>query len=160
MMDAKQLYNEDFVLWSKQQADALRAAAHDESNRELDWGHLAEEIEDLGISQRSALRSQLRRIIRHLAKLEHSPASGPRQGWIETIGDARAEIDDLLETSPSLEAELSADIAKQTPRAIKLALQDVQGYEEIDATRLHHLRAATYTEERVLGDWFPVEPPR
>jgi Domain of unknown function DUF29 len=60
-MDAKQLYNEDFVLWSKQQADALRAAAHDRSNRELDWGHLAEEIEDLGVSQRSALRSQLRR---------------------------------------------------------------------------------------------------
>jgi hypothetical protein len=55
MMDVKRLYNEDFVLWSKQQADALRAAAHGGSNLRLDWGHLAEEIEDLGTSQRSAL---------------------------------------------------------------------------------------------------------
>src|SRR5690242_20563780 len=102
MMDAKRLYNEDFVLWSKRQADALRAAEHGGSNLELDWGHLAEEVEDLGTSQRSALRSQLRRIIWHLAKLEHSPANEPRRGWIETIGDARAEIEDLLETSPSL----------------------------------------------------------
>jgi hypothetical protein len=160
MMDAKRLYNEDFVLWSKQQADALRAAAHGGSNQQLDWGHLAEEIEDLGVSQRSALRSQIRRIIRHLAKLEHSPASGPRRGWVETIGDARAEIDDLLETSPSLEAEISGDIAQQTPRAIRLAIQDLQGYEEIDTTRLANLRAASYTEEQVLGDWFPGEPPR
>jgi hypothetical protein len=160
MMDAKRLYNEDFVLWSKQQADALRAAAHGGSNQQLDWGHLAEEIEDLGVSQRSALRSQIRRIIRHLAKLEHSPASGPRRGWVETIGDARAEIDDLLETSPSLEAEISGDIAQQTPRAIRLAIQDLQGYEEIDTTRLANLRVASYTEEQVLGDWFPGEPPR
>jgi uncharacterized protein DUF29 len=160
MMDAKRLYNEDFVLWSKQQADALRAAAHGGSNQQLDWGHLAEEIEDLGVSQRSALRSQIRRIIRHLAKLEHSPASGPRRGWVETIGDARAEIDDLLETSPSLEAEISGDIAQQMPRAIRLAIQDLQGYEEIDTTRLANLRAASYTEEQVLGDWFPGEPPR
>jgi Domain of unknown function DUF29 len=159
MTDAKQLYDQDFLLWSKEQADALRAAAHGGSNRELDWKHLAEEIEDLGISQRSALRSQIRRILRHLAKLEHSPASTPRQGWIETVGDARAEIEDLLETSPSLKAELSGDIAKQTPRAIKLAIQDLQGYEEIDTARLHHLRAASYTEEQVLGDWFPAEPP-
>jgi hypothetical protein len=159
-MNPKRLYNEDFVVWSKQQADALRAAEHGVSNLELDWGHLAEEIEDLGISQRAALRSQIRRIIRHLAKLEHSPASGPRRGWIETVGDARAEIEDLLETSPSLKAEVSGDIAKQTPRAIKLAIQDLQGYEEIDPTRLHDLRAATYSEEQVVGDWFPGKPSR
>ncbi|MGC2201556.1 MAG: DUF29 domain-containing protein [Stellaceae bacterium] len=123
MMDAKRLYSEDFVLWSKRQANALRAAARGGSNRQLDWGHLAEEIEDLGISQHSALRSHIRRIIRHLIKLEYSRASDPRRGWIETIGDARAEIEDLLETSPSLKVELSDNIAKQTPRAIKLAIR-------------------------------------
>jgi hypothetical protein len=44
----------------------LRAAQLGGSNLELDWEHLAEEIEDLGISQRSALRSEIRRIIRHI----------------------------------------------------------------------------------------------
>jgi Domain of unknown function DUF29 len=160
MMDVKQLYNTDFVLWSKQQAEALRAAVNGGSNQQLDWEHLAEEIEDLGISQRSALRSQIRRIIRHLVKLEHSPASDPRRGWIETIGDARAEVEDLLETSPSLKAELSRDIAAQTPRAIKLAIQDLQGNKEIDAARLPRLRTAIYSEEQILGDWFPEGPPR
>ncbi len=159
-MDVKQLYNADFALWSKQQADALRAAANGGSNQQLDWEHLAEEIEDLGVSQRSALRSQIRRVIRHLVKLEYSPASDLRRGWIETIGDARADIEDLLETSPSLKAELSCDIAAQTLRAIKLAIQDLQAYEEIDATRLPSVRAAIYTEDQVLGDWFPEEPPR
>jgi hypothetical protein len=160
MMDAKRLYSEDFVLWSKRQADALRAAARGGSNRQLDWGHLAEEIEDLGISQRSALRNHIRRIIRHLIKLEYSRASDPRRGWIETIGDARAEIEDLLETSPSLKVELSDNIAKQTPRAIKLAIRDLQSHEEIDVARLPHLMGAIYTEEQVLGDWFPEDPAR
>jgi len=54
MMGTKRLYDEDFVLWSKQQVEALRAAAHSGSNQQLDWDHLAEEIEGLGNSLRSA----------------------------------------------------------------------------------------------------------
>ena len=157
-MDPKQLYAEDFVLWSKQQAEALRAAAHDGSNQALDWENLAEEVESLGISQRSALRSQIRRIIRHLVKLEHSRAADPRRGWIESIGDARAEIEDLLEASPSLRNHIGGDIDTETPRAIKLAIQDLHLYGElggVDEDRLHRTR---YAEEQVLGDWFPAEP--
>ncbi|MGH7084764.1 MAG: DUF29 family protein, partial [Acetobacteraceae bacterium] len=78
MTDAKRLYDEDFVLWAEQQAAALRAAAQGASNLELDWENLAEEIDSLGTSQRSALRSQIRRIIRHLIKLEYSLAQDPR----------------------------------------------------------------------------------
>jgi hypothetical protein len=63
-----------------------------------------------------------------------------------------------LETSPSLKAELSGDIAKQTPRAIKLAIQDLQAYGDIDVNRLSRLRGVTYTEEQILGNWFPEEP--
>ena len=94
------LYDKDFVAWSKQQAEALRAAARSGSNQRLDWQNLAEEIEGLGISQRSVLRSQIRRIIRHLIKLEHSRAIEPRRGWVESTGDARSPIskDDLIET--------------------------------------------------------------
>jgi Domain of unknown function DUF29 len=52
MMDTNRLYDEDFVLWSKQQVEALRAAAQSGSNQQLDWDHLAEEIEDLGRTPR------------------------------------------------------------------------------------------------------------
>ena len=61
------LYDRDFAAWSTQQADALRAGARGGSNQVIDWQNLAEEIEGLGISQRSALGSQIRRIIQPLA---------------------------------------------------------------------------------------------
>jgi hypothetical protein len=141
------LYDKDFVAWSKQQAEALRAAARSGSNQRLDWQNLAEEIEGLGISQRSVLRSQIRRIIRYLIKLEHSRAMEPRRGWVESIGDARAEIEDLLEISPSL-------------KAIELAIRDLRGHDEIQDADLPRLRGASHTAERILGDWFPEEPPR
>jgi hypothetical protein len=160
MTDVNTLYEEDFLAWSKQQASALRAVARAGSNHPLDWHNLAEEIEGLGISQRSALRSQIRRIIRHLLKLEFSRAIDPRRGWVESIGEARAEVEDLLETSPSLRSDLQGDIAAQTKRAIELAIRDLRGYDEIDDACLSRLRVATFTEEQVLGDWFPEQPPR
>jgi Domain of unknown function DUF29 len=75
MTDAKRLYNEDFALWSKEQANALRVAAHGGSNQRLDQERPAEEIEDLGASQRAALGSHIMRTIQHPAKLEHSRSS-------------------------------------------------------------------------------------
>jgi hypothetical protein len=157
--DLKTLYDQDLAAWSHQQAAALRAAARTGSDQLVDWENLAEEIEDLGRSQRAALRSQIRRIIRHLVKLEYSRAIDPRRGWVETIGDARSEIEDLLELSPSLSAEIDRDVAAQTARAIKLAIQDLRGHGEIDDAQLQLLRAATYSAEQVLGEWFPPEPP-
>jgi hypothetical protein len=67
MSDAKTLYNRDFVLWSKTQANGLRSVARGGSN------------------QLRELKSQIRRIIEHLLKLENSAAIGPRSGWIELI---------------------------------------------------------------------------
>ena len=133
MAELRSLYDQDFVAWSKQQAEALRAAARSGSNQSLDWENLAEEIEDLGKSARRELQSQIRRIVRHLLKLEHSPAKEPRRGWEESIVDARAEIEDLLEASPSLRTGLDRDVERQTQRGIDLALRDLGRQHEIDA---------------------------
>ncbi len=157
MAEIDTLYENDFLAWSKQQAEALRAAARAGSNQLLDWGNLAEEIEDLGRSVRRELQSQIRRIVRHLLKLQHSPATQPRRGWAESIVDARAEIEDLLEASPSLKTELDRDIERQTQRGIELALRDLERCQEIDAATSAALRATAYTAEQLLGDWFPEE---
>jgi len=133
MSEHKSLYDNDFLAWSKQQAEALRAAMRDGSNQSLDFGNLAEEIEDLGKSVRRELQSQIRRVVRHLLKLEHSPAREPRRGWAESVVDARAEIEDLLEASPSLRTELDRDVERQTQRGIDLALRDLGRYQEVDA---------------------------
>ena len=76
MAGSNDLYDQDFVRWTEEQAAALRRAKV--STLALDWENLAEEIESLGKSDRRALRSQTRRILRHLFKLETSPAVEPR----------------------------------------------------------------------------------
>jgi hypothetical protein len=154
MAEAKALYDADFLLWSKQQADALRAAARGGSNQKLDWENLAEEIEDLGKSTRRELRSRLLVILEHLAKLEYSPAVEPRAGWVETIDRERSHIEDLLEDSPSLRGELAQMIEKARVRAARLAARGLPGRGEGAAA----LPPPRYTVEQILGDWFPEEP--
>jgi hypothetical protein len=158
MTDLKILYEEDTAAWSEHQAAALRAAAHGGSNQTLDWENLAEEIESLAKSLRLGLRSQISRIIQHQVKLEHSPATDPRKGWRRTIRQARLEISQILEDSPSLRREIPLLIADETARAVHLAISDMDEHGEIDKLQLPTLRKASFTEEQVLGDWFPEEP--
>lgn len=159
MLDAERLYNEDFVLWSKQQAEALRAVARGGSNRQLDWEHLAEEIEELGASQRSALGSHIMRIIQHLVKLQYSPAVEPRNSWRRTIKLARLQAQKRLEENPSLRHEVGRLIEQETRRGIEYAIADLEEHGETDELEANVLRRARYPEEQILGDWFPEEPP-
>jgi hypothetical protein len=90
MAKLNNFYDEDFVSWTEQRAAELRQAKG--SNLPLDWENLAEEIESLGRSDRRELRPQTTRILRHLLKLEASPAAEPHAGWRSTIREARSEI--------------------------------------------------------------------
>jgi DNA gyrase/topoisomerase IV subunit A len=157
------LYDQDFVRWTEEQAAALRQAKSQSlagtegSNLPLDWENLAEEIESLGKSDRRELRSQITRVLRHLLKLEATPAAEPRAGWRATINEARTEIEGLLEDSPSLRRETQALIQKQVRAAARQAGDDLgQHGEPIKAIRAQ-LEGGGYTEEQVLGDWFPDE---
>ena len=158
MAGLRSLYDQDFVAWSKQQAEALRNAARIGSNQGLDWENLAEEIEDLGVSQRRELKSQIRRVIEHLLKLENSRVADPRPGWIESIDDARNEIEAVLEDSPSLRNEIGAGIAAEIKRASRKAIRDLEKYGAIDPAVSARIHCAAYTEEQILEDWFPGEP--
>jgi hypothetical protein len=157
------LYDEDFVLWTEEQAAALRRAKSffpaksGGSNLPLDWENLAEEIESLGKSDRRELRSQITRVLRHLLKLEASAAREPRAGWRATIDEARNEIEGILEDSPSLRRSIEALLKKQIGAAARLAADDLRQHgEPVDAIGAR-LDGAAYTEDQVLGDWFPEE---
>ena len=100
------LYHDDFVSWTREQADSLRRARDSGSNLPLDWPHLIEEIESLGASERRALRSYLARIVEHLAKLRYSPARWPRRGWMRTVQRHRDSIEQLLSDGPSLRSDV------------------------------------------------------
>jgi hypothetical protein len=111
----EELYEQDFYLWTQRQAQALRHLAETRPNIDLDLPHLIEEVEDLGTSQRDAVRSQVRRIIEHCLKLEFSRTSDPRGGWYDSIIDARGEIEDKL--SPSLRRDLEEQLPRLWARA-------------------------------------------
>jgi hypothetical protein len=157
MADLKSLYKDDTAAWSEQQAAALRAAASGGSNQLLDWENLAEEIESLRKSLKYALGSQIFRVIHHLAKLEYSPAVDPRRGWRRSIRQARTEIRRILGDSPSLRGEVPSMIAGEMRPAIEYAIEDLQEFDELDRLLLPSLRKASYTEEQIIGDWFPDE---
>lgn len=158
MSDAKILHDQDFVAWSKEQADALRTAMRGGSNQELDWENLAEEVEGLGISERRELHSQVQRIIRHLLKLQFSSATEPRRRWVESISDARSEIELVLRMSPSLKAELAAAVAEETEIAARRAIADLEKYGEMSPALSLKIRVASFTPDEVADDWFPPEP--
>ena len=70
----RSLYQTDYYAWTKQQAAELRRLAAARVNTTLDLENLAEEVESLGRSDLNTVRSQVRRIIEHLLKLEYSPS--------------------------------------------------------------------------------------
>jgi hypothetical protein len=136
----EQLYEKDFYAWTRAQAKALRRLAATRPNVELDFDHLIEEVADLGVSQRDAVRSQVRRLIEHCLKLEYYPTHAPRVGWYETIIDARTEIEDKV--TPTIRRGLP----RRLPRLWQQARRDTAA-----ALRLHG--------EHVAADALPAECP-
>jgi uncharacterized protein DUF29 len=152
---AAQLYEQDFVRWTEEQSQALREAAQSGVNLPLDWENLAEEIDDLGRSVRHELRSRISTIIEHLLKLEHSPATDPRRGWMETIARERSQIEPLLDESPSLRREIAGIIRQVSPGVARLTTQVLRLHGE----NVGDLPSPEYKEEQVLGDWLPSHAP-
>jgi hypothetical protein len=150
----EQLYEHDFYAWTRDQAQALRRLAASRPNLALDFPHLIEEVADLGISQRDAVRSQLRRIIEHCLKLEYSPAPDPRPGWYETIIQARTEIEDKI--SPTIRRGLP----KRLPRLWAQARRDTAAALRLhgEATAADALpEACPYRLPDLLRhDWYPA----
>jgi hypothetical protein len=85
-------------------------------------------------------------------KLQASPAQLPRADWANTVRTQRREIEDLLSDSPSLRREVSGMITAAIPRLRKQVAATLADYGEKPAVGLNQL---TYTEDQVLGDWFP-----
>ena len=99
---ATQLYEADFYAWTQRQAAVLRRMAAERVNSELDLEHLAEEIEDVGGSNRKEVKSRLTTILEHMLKIAYSPAYEPLNGWRGTVYTQRSDLLDVLEQSPSL----------------------------------------------------------
>ena len=80
------LYDRDVLAWSEHQADLIRRLARGERVNDLDWEHVTEEIEDVGLSELHAVESYLELIIVHLLKAHAWPDNDARNhGMAEII---------------------------------------------------------------------------
>src|SRR5436305_6102031 len=122
-------YDDDFYAWTQYQADVLRALTT--SDNRFDREHVAEEIEDLGKSERNAVRSEVRRILEHFLKLASSPAGDPRYGWMRSIVDAREALQDRI--TRTLRQDIEASLPRLYRAARKQAELGLREYGEHDA---------------------------
>src|SRR4051794_26282503 len=89
------LYDSDILLWSERQAELLRRRAAGElvNDAEVDWENVAEEVADVGRSERNAVESHLVQALLHDLKAEAWPLSRDVAHWrAEAVGhrdDAR-----------------------------------------------------------------------
>jgi hypothetical protein len=90
-------YETDFHRWAETQAGLLRTR----SANALDWDNLAEEIEALARSDRREIRNRLVVLCAHLLKWEFQPRLRSNS-WRSAIREARRQIADLIEESPTL----------------------------------------------------------
>jgi Domain of unknown function DUF29 len=65
------LYDRDVLTWSEHQADLLRRLARGEQVNDVDWEHVVEEIEDVGLSELHAVAGYLEQILVHLLRPRH-----------------------------------------------------------------------------------------
>lgn len=152
---ATNLYETDFVAWTKEQAAEFRRLRDARLNTRLDLEQLAEEVEDLGNEQRFAVRSHVGRIIEHLLKIEFSPAQEPRHGWRRGVRNARDEVAERM--TPTLRR----DVEKRLLTLFERARRDVA--DSFEACREHAALEALptinpYTLDQILDpDWWPEE---
>ena len=112
----KKIHEQDFNLWVESQAIAIR-------NRDveaMDWDSLLEEIEDMGASQKRALRSYYYRLVEHILKLRDWDAEVERNRtkWRIEVSNFRRGIKDILEDSPSLNNYLQDNYANWYTKTI------------------------------------------
>ena len=158
-MDSKvptDLYETDFVAWTKEQAAELRRLRDARINTRLDLELLAEAVEDLGSEQRFAVRSHVARIIEHLLKIEYSPAQEPRLGWRRSVRNARDEVEQRM--TPTIRRDVENHLPKMFDRArrhVADALEAHRGYDALAALpTLNH-----YSLDEILDPgWLPPTP--
>jgi hypothetical protein len=101
------LYDRDALAWSEHQASLLRRVARGERVNEVDWEHVIEEIEDVGLSQLNAVQSYLRLMLVHLLKVHCWPESHSAGHWRGEI--VSFQRDAAQRFAPSMRQRIDVD---------------------------------------------------
>ena len=94
-------YEKDVILWSQEQAALLRAGRFSQ----LDIEHLADEIEDVGKSEKREVANRMAVLLAHLLKWQCQPERRGRS-WETTIKTRRRSLAIALARTPSLKSAM------------------------------------------------------
>ncbi|MFB1486267.1 MULTISPECIES: DUF29 domain-containing protein [unclassified Thiocapsa] len=138
-------YDQDLVRWARETAELIREG----SWQAVDVEHLAEELEDLSKSERRAIASQLVRLLLHLRNWQHQPERRS-DSWLDSITDARLQIELAIQDSPSLSSYPTLVLAQSYQRARRsAAMQTGRPLATFPETCPYRL------EEILDDDWLP-----
>jgi len=112
-------YADDYAGWIEDTALAIEEGRFSE----IDRAALADEVRDLGKSERRELKSALEILLMHMLKSRYQPEKQTRS-WEITKRVQRNHIADFLDESPSLRPELPALIANAYANARLKAADD------------------------------------
>ena len=137
------LYDTDFYSWTREQAALLRAGRF----KAIDVANIVEEIETLGRSEASALRSSLRLIAVHVLKLLHQPDNATHS-WRGTIVRERINAERRLKDNPGLRPKLRDMFAQSYADARKIASAEtglpIETFPAVPAFTLEQARSEAY----------------
>jgi hypothetical protein len=100
------LFDTDLVVWADTQANALRRRAADE----IDWDHVAAEIESVGNEQRQAAGSLLINIMRYWLQISAWPSAAAAPRWQEWIASWQGQLERRLRRSPGLRSQIASSL--------------------------------------------------
>ncbi len=145
MPPTKALYEQDFYEWTQRTAELLELGRFEE----VDLEHAAEEIRDLGKSERRALESRLAVLIAHLLKWKAQPE---RRGnsWAATIRTQQIRLNRLLRDNPSLKPHLEQELPQMFELAVLMAVR------QTNLPRCEFPAGCPYSVDQLLSD-FPEE---
>jgi hypothetical protein len=138
-------HDHDFYAWAMETAKALRKRYF----KYIDWDSIAEEIEDMGRSEKRALRNHIAILMTHLLKWIYQPELTPNKSWALTIKEQRRQIDQLLQDNPSLKSHL--------PEISVLAYEDavLKAAKETDFEEEYFPQTAPWSFETIMDTAFP-----
>jgi hypothetical protein len=139
----KTSYEKDFYAWTIRNAGLLRKKQFSK----VDVAHIAEEIEDMGKSEKRQLVHRLAILIAHLLKWEFQPKRRTKS-WKLTITHQRLKVKKLLQESPSLKHELEAQLTDAYEDGLFIAAEETRLSLDDFPTK------PMYTLEQFLNDDF------
>jgi len=138
-----ELYEKDFYAWTQETAALIAAGKWHEIEQAL----LADEVAGLGRDDQREIARRVQRVLKELLLWWALP--GERKGtWAAAIIEERARLEDTVQDSPSLKAQLEEVVAKEYRWARSKVQHQTTGY--------LFPETCPFTVEQVLDlDFFP-----